>query len=925
MPDLPGAVPHEGAAAIAGDDTMAQLPAQVGSVWSKSEELEDDASEENELATIRVRTMFGLVEEPIVRDEQVRALYLTNMQAKLFDSTTVPKMLAAFEIDDSSCSLVINLLVASFFPCDFAGWSGLSEDEIETIAAEMGQNVQGSSDSFRTSKDASEACRRLTAFFKTVLLPLAAETNAIILTTGMSDDIMALTLASVLPLFEAQHGGQLPFTVIAISTALKCTYCTMYDPASYACELANKSKNWRKAFSKFTPKLVNANWNQDDYNKWGRYDIVPGLRNYIMLESISGKTPDRHRLDLVPLSHLTNVLLQELSSNLPTVCVWAGGSGRSTPLTQTVQLSNRDIPVLMIDPEDRSDDLSKVREQLSGVETANPDEDPRDTLVREAIALDTYRHRALWAIGKIQQYDQHYLAFFFDVLNCDGDPTTTVDLHRMSAESEEQTLYESLRDAEDAAGVVARPFTETQLEMVLKHLIGMMAQSHIRSLPKPDREKLAPGFDPTSPQLEIENFDPGDHWADRLNEIWSVYYDIFQSERVYGANLANLPAVKQLIDQIVKRDRLPPKNSLEAQQALRDAWNAVDIFVHNARKYKQVAKLAYFTQLLLCIVIVVLTVFRERINDSLDCALEDETCSSTFSSSATFVASSLLTLLTGMTEFVQPSQRWRELRAIAESLQSDIFQFRTRTGSFAISLTDPRQPELTFRAKIQQCRTTVIQSGGLTESSFARAYPSHVFQHGQNERASKITFDVEQVSDDGPIDFQHRAVSDNHHSPMKPSQYISARIVPMQHYYRSRVPRKYRERKALVFLVLVATSGIAVLSYLSAVSDPASARDFSAAAGAVSAVSAALTSWGAADGADRKINRYTNASVAMENHLLWWNTLPAVEQNSQINIDRLVRTAEDIKLAEANAWADASRAKEKHAEDEQLSVVVRDS
>ena len=50
--------------------------------------------------------------------------------------------------------------------------------------------------------------------------------------------------------------------------------------------------------------------------------------------------------------------------------------------------------------------------------------------------------------------------------------------------------------------------------------------------------------------------------------------------------------------------------------------------------------------------------------------------------------------------------------------------------------------------------------------------------------------------------------------------------------------------------------------------------------------------------------------MALKNHLMWWNLLTPVDQNSQANISILVTVAEDIKLTEVNSWADASRQKE---------------
>ena len=110
-------------------------------------------------------------------------------------------------------------------------------------------------------------------------------------------------------------------------------------------------------------------------------------------------------------------------------------------------------------------------------------------------------------------------------------------------------------------------------------------------------------------------------------------------------------------------------------------------------------------------------------------------------------------------------------------------------------------------------------------------------------------------------------------------------------------------------LLLSATCSIAILSYLN--DRPGTSADLSAAAGVVSGFSAALTAWQEYNGVDRKINRYTNAILSIKNHILWWDSLPPVDQNSLPNINRLVGVGEDVKTGEVNSWADASR----HTED----------
>ena len=46
----------------------------------------------------------------------------------------------------------------------------------------------------------------------------------------------------------------------------------------------------------------------------------------------------------------------------------------------------------------------------------------------------------------------------------------------------------------------------------------------------------------------------------------------------------------------------------------------------------------------------------------------------------------------------------------------------------------------------------------------------------------------------------------------KPSQFVTARLIPMLDYYQSRVPLKYREYKTTVFLSVASTCSIAILS-----------------------------------------------------------------------------------------------------------------
>ena len=50
------------------------------------------------------------------------------------------------------------------------------------------------------------------------------------------------------------------------------------------------------------------------------------------------------------------------------------------------------------------------------------------------------------------------------------------------------------------------------------------------------------------------------------------------------------------------------------------------------------------------------------------------------------------------------------------------------------------------------------------------------------------------------------------HARRKPSQFVTARLIPMLHYYKSLIPKKNREYKTTVVLSAASTCSIAILS-----------------------------------------------------------------------------------------------------------------
>ena len=163
-----------------------------------------------------------------------------------------------------------------------------------------------------------------------------------------------------------------------------------------------------------------------------RADLQKHLSNYLVIEGVSGRL--RHYNDRTPqmlwrddrtaLAAFQNTLLQALSSQLPTVVIRAEGSNASVPLSMIVEIAGRKIPTLVLDCHDRT----AFSEAIAGGRF------DRDTLVDKAIESDKARNEELWAKGTVDSFDHDRIAFFYDVLNGDGDQNTVVSVLKAAAD-----------------------------------------------------------------------------------------------------------------------------------------------------------------------------------------------------------------------------------------------------------------------------------------------------------------------------------------------------------------------------------------------------------------------------------------------------------------------------------------------------------
>jgi hypothetical protein len=361
----------------------------------------------------------------------------------------------------------------------------------------------------------------------------------------------------------------------------------------------------------------------------------------------------------------------------------------------------------------------------------------------------------------------------------------------------------------------------------------------------------------------------------RRDEFMATY-NLFLSPCLHSCNITDRRKISMKISEVAKIDRLPVENSHEAMVILSSAWDHVDIFMGMAKRMKSYAKVLYGL-LLLAGMGTVLTVTITLLGQDSACDIACQSyndvdtaalCKAEFcepkpgyisevitDEQSRFIVlglSILASLLASTVSYLNPAQRWQQLRGAALSLESEIWKFRTRCGSYSIAgkmgiHSVSRESErrlMDFQSVLVQ---QVSKSAGLLDTSLHAQFelfgePSRKrvtkFKHGQYDGAGTHgTFGASNRGIKGNVD--------DHHSPLHAPDYLKYRIELIVNFYRGRLPRYYFSRTVSQYLLLFGTFAAMVLAFL----------DISAWAAVPTALTTALTAWTEFSGTDKKLNR----------------------------------------------------------------------
>lgn len=525
---------------------------------------------------------------------------------------------------------------------------------------------------------------------------------------------------------------------------------------------------------------------------------------------------------------------------------------------------------------------------------------------------------------------------------------------------------EAAKYRERACSVKQVGDTKEELDLFLKELSTVMTYCG-----RADRIKQLAGEMPAAIQLR-QTFKKGYHWlevlalADSCTDVndtkeqisdimvsWAgecdqehasalekvsgradlmAVFNLMLSPDLHSCNITDTRKISQRITQVAKIDRLPSDNSQEAIKIIRSAWDHVDLYMGMAKSCKRVAKTLYALLLLVGVgttVVVMVAVMAEDNSCNSACgqfAAQVDLCKASCESTSkpggipqlitveqsqyiVLVLSLAGSFIASAVSYLNPAQRWQQLRGAALSLESEIWKFRTRVGPYAVAKklsVGSRAPErrlLQFQVDLAQ---QVSKSAAITETTlqarfkyFGRASKHELkkFKHGQYEGSDTHgTFGASNI-EKKQIEQGTNGI-DDHHSPLHATEYLEFRVEPIVDFYQDRLPRYYSRRSLTQLLLLVGTFSSTILAFLG----------LAVWAAIPTAVATAVTAWQEFSGTDKKLSRYSGTIEKLGSINIWWSQLSDVEQAKNLNLHHLINTCERVLEREREAWLSTSMA-----------------
>eukprot|EP00929_Paragymnodinium_shiwhaense_P051531 TRINITY_DN25919_c0_g1_i1.p1 TRINITY_DN25919_c0_g1~~TRINITY_DN25919_c0_g1_i1.p1 ORF type:complete len:957 (+),score=178.37 TRINITY_DN25919_c0_g1_i1:103-2973(+) len=855
---------------------------------------------------IKAKTMFDMVENITVGTHPCKMLFLSNIQADLLarNSDCLENMLQ--ELNIPKPKLVINFLQSTYHE----SWQP---------DAERFEPGRMSRMPFVSEEEERAVLQRLDTFMADVLIPLAASTNAVVVTCALTETcILTESFSKMFALARSKWGLHVPFSILSLSGAVGRLYANPDENAHWR-DLRQASKTWTARDKKLSMEALKMQ------TKFGAqtvsFDIDPNATCLILCDRL---VPKKSGFDSEPFIRFRTELMRHLSMSVPTLTMKTGYSAKDykggsslLPALSTVEAGG---PVIFLDLRQRlplqMDDVegAAVTGKRSSIARQCKEEDPsyEEEVAKRRAVITCAKHalnrhcEELLLQGLMESFDVCSIAYLHQALSGGLDPepsehlrsSTAVPLHRAikKARTRLETGLDGHAVFEKDVQDIAKYFAQRYFEDCVRYIEGKARDGEAATgdgleaeakngLPVVGRLVTASSLQAKLPDATAryppadESWPPGFRQKQANFATW--IQQLLLSRNLYSLSVCDLREARRTLHQVVRLDRLPKTTSLEGLLLVQQSWREHDVAVHLARRYKMLAKFLYGAQLA-CGCIVVFASSQAAAVKPISTTLTG------YYDHAAFAMTLALVALTSVDGYFNAKARWRHLRSAASGMESTIWLYRTRVGIFDVH-SDPTKsdkPERRLCRQLNIWTDDLVASADLDRTAVMKEYSPKVYRHCQynGDVPKKQVFDL----DGSELDF----VYDDMYSPVRPGKYIQLRILPMIKFYRERIPWYARQRTACQLLLVALTFCASVLVNYK----------YMGHAVAVSVLATTVTAWMEFRDVPCKLQRYTKVVKSLTEHLNWWRGLSSAEKASAESITTLVQGAESILEGERAGW-----------------------
>jgi hypothetical protein len=613
-------------------------------------------------------------------------------------------------------------------------------------------------------------------------------------------------------------------------------------------------------------------------------DLSPAASRYIIFEGFDinddqGKEVLTYNTSMK--KQFENIFLEHLASKLPSIAIQSNMIDSGVPYL--VDLANRNIPVLLLDCTERAITLqrsfkvgeeptTRLAKESNAFPNISKEQLQRITISEDSVSLDGRKELVSIAEAMIERkwecliknnitdvFNASMLAFLHSVLhlgvqiNDRSNVGTAPKLHVRIRELEkfERTNKDSRK------GQIPNELATRVIHFILTQEQAMKNRSRLAVVDKwlEKHDEKVDHLIPAANEIR-KKFSAGAGIScdfDLIPSDWFALFELITSANTYSGSIFDIDELKRILGSVAKIDRLPASNSLEALRTLQDAWDHYELYYMAAGYHKIIAKVIYVIFLLIGVFITILVLCQIRYD---------------FSARISVLVLSLTGASLGSyVTFANPAVKWQQLRMAANTIESNIWTFRTRAGTYRSNgNSDDQSAEKQLIDLLQEVKSTILEGADVKSTAFysrATSYNKHgqhattkagfglsdskVFTESNNESEMKATQNgitsaeimesldtsnsfkkyltkkkaTNEIGDDvglhdivdwlcmGRNEIEHELI-DSHYEPLQPDAYIRHRVFKALTFYKSRIPH-YNSVRNITQLILVLGSVASVV------------------------------------------------------------------------------------------------------------------